>query len=241
MVFDVLIITGSDKWLVNLVEKELFQLGLSTHVIRVAETKPETVKKLKLAVIFGIPFSFKLLFESKKPELFPVTVCQKEQLNELISEKFVGCYFVILMNFPEKMPVLELPIHNFHPSMLPAFPGLMSIPKIALNKLNGGEAKFGATVHLINENFDAGEIVWQRELEDQSALQSMQNVYENCYKLSALAIKEIIEKRVSGRMVTDIDMKKSCPEPMSSMRWPEVLNLILMARRLILKKWLGFG
>ena len=242
MVPDVLIITGSDKWLVNLVEKELCQLGLSTHVVRVSETKPETIKKLKLALIFGFFFSLRLLLQSKKRDLFPVTYCEKENLKGLILSKFVNSSVIILMNFPEKMPVLELPIYNFHPSLLPDFPGLMSIPRIALKKLNGGEAKFGSTIHLINENFDNGEIIWQSELPNQSASQSIRRAYENCYRSGAQGVKEIIKMRGSGGVVLpDIGARKENSEKMSSLSWSEVLNLILKTRVLLLRNWVRLG
>jgi phosphoribosylglycinamide formyltransferase-1 len=51
-------------------------------------------------------------------------------------------------------------IINIHPSLLPAFPGL----KVHERVLTAGEKVSGCTVHLVNEDLDAGEVILQREV-----------------------------------------------------------------------------
>ncbi len=51
-------------------------------------------------------------------------------------------------------------IVNIHPSLLPAFPGLNVHERI----LAAGETASGCTVHYVNEDLDAGEIILQREV-----------------------------------------------------------------------------
>ena len=55
--------------------------------------------------------------------------------------------------FPER-------IINIHPSLLPAYPGLDVHERV----LAAGEAVSGCTVHYVNEDLDAGEVILQREV-----------------------------------------------------------------------------
>jgi phosphoribosylglycinamide formyltransferase-1 len=51
-------------------------------------------------------------------------------------------------------------ILNIHPSLLPAYPGLNVHERV----LAAGEKVSGCTVHYVNEDLDAGEIVLQRKV-----------------------------------------------------------------------------
>ena len=51
-------------------------------------------------------------------------------------------------------------IINIHPSLLPAFPGLDVHERV----LAAGEMVSGCTVHYVNEDLDAGEVILQREV-----------------------------------------------------------------------------
>jgi phosphoribosylglycinamide formyltransferase-1 len=64
----------------------------------------------------------------------------------LLSPSFVAA-------FPER-------ILNIHPSLLPAYPGLNVHERV----LAAGEKVSGCTVHYVNEDLDAGEIVLQRKV-----------------------------------------------------------------------------
>jgi phosphoribosylglycinamide formyltransferase-1 len=64
----------------------------------------------------------------------------------LLSPSFVQAY-------PER-------IVNIHPSLLPAYPGLDVHERV----LAAGETVSGCTVHFVNEDLDAGEIILQREV-----------------------------------------------------------------------------
>jgi phosphoribosylglycinamide formyltransferase 1 len=52
-------------------------------------------------------------------------------------------------------------IINIHPSLLPAFPGLDVHERV----IAAGETTSGCTVHFVNEEVDAGEIILQRVVE----------------------------------------------------------------------------
>lgn len=64
----------------------------------------------------------------------------------LLSPQFVQAY-------PNK-------IINIHPSLLPAYPGLDVHERV----LAAGEKVSGCTVHYVNEDLDAGEVILQREV-----------------------------------------------------------------------------
>ncbi|MBV9240780.1 MAG: phosphoribosylglycinamide formyltransferase, partial [Acidobacteria bacterium] len=64
----------------------------------------------------------------------------------LLSPSFVAA-------FPDR-------ILNIHPSLLPAYPGLNIHERV----LAAGEKVSGCTVHFVNEDLDAGELVLQREV-----------------------------------------------------------------------------
>lgn len=51
-------------------------------------------------------------------------------------------------------------IINIHPSLLPAYPGLDVHERV----LAAGETRSGCTVHYVNEDLDAGEVILQREV-----------------------------------------------------------------------------
>lgn len=51
-------------------------------------------------------------------------------------------------------------IINIHPSLLPAYPGLHVHERV----IEAGETSSGCTVHFVNEDLDAGEIILQRSV-----------------------------------------------------------------------------
>lgn len=52
------------------------------------------------------------------------------------------------------------PIINIHPSLLPKFKGLHTHKRV----LEAGETEHGITIHHVNEELDAGEIIFQKSL-----------------------------------------------------------------------------
>lgn len=85
---------------------------------------------------------------------------------EIISElKKRGVELVCLAGYmrllsPEFVAAFPERIVNIHPSLLPAYPGLDVHERV----LAAGEKVSGCTVHYVNEDLDAGEIILQREV-----------------------------------------------------------------------------
>jgi len=82
-------------------------------------------------------------------------------------------------------------ILNIHPSLLPAYPGLNIHERV----LAAGETVSGCTVHYVNEDLDAGEIVSQREVvvlpgDTPEALSA--RILEQEHKLYIEAVKNVI-------------------------------------------------
>ena len=73
--------------------------------------------------------------------------------------------YVLVGCFPNKIPshICDMPriaALNVHPSMLPTYRG----PNPIFWQLKNGETKTGVTIHLLSEEFDAGDIVLQNEI-----------------------------------------------------------------------------
>jgi len=85
-------------------------------------------------------------------------------------------------------------ILNIHPSLLPKYPGLNIHERV----LAAGEAVSGCTVHYVNEDLDAGEIIMQREvtvLAGDTAEMLAARILEQEHQLYVDAVKRVIRQR----------------------------------------------
>jgi phosphoribosylglycinamide formyltransferase-1 len=83
-------------------------------------------------------------------------------------------------------------IINIHPSLLPAYPGLEVHERV----LAAGEKTSGCTVHFVNEDLDAGEIILQREVEvkkGDTAETLSARILEQEHQLYVDAVKKMVE------------------------------------------------
>jgi phosphoribosylglycinamide formyltransferase-1 len=102
---------------------------------------------------------------------------------------------VLLRAFPGR-------ILNVHPALLPAFPGV----KAQRQALEHGVKVSGATVHLVDENLDAGPIVAQeavpvRSSDTEESLAA--RILEAEHRIYPRAVRALLEGRLaySGRRV----------------------------------------
>lgn len=83
------------------------------------------------------------------------------QLNEM------GIDLVVLAGFLRKIPnefvkAFENKIVNIHPSLLPKYGGKgMYGSKVHEAVINAGESESGITIHLVNEKYDDGKVLFQ--------------------------------------------------------------------------------
>jgi len=107
--------------------------------------------------------------------------------------RLLSPYFVA--EFPQR-------ILNIHPSLLPSFPGLESQKQA----LDYGVKVAGCTVHLVDENLDAGPIIVQavvpvQDTDDEQALS--ERILEEEHRIYTEAVKIILEGKfkIIGRRV----------------------------------------
>jgi methionyl-tRNA formyltransferase len=70
---------------------------------------------------------------------------------------------------------------NLHPSLLPDYPGADPIGE----QLKGVDVKFGVTLHLLNSQFDQGDIVAQAELVDPEEHYQRDSLERTCAQLGS--------------------------------------------------------
>lgn len=70
---------------------------------------------------------------------------------------------------------------NLHPSLLPAYRGPTPLPQQLANR----ETSFGVTLHMLNQDFDRGDIVAQSELTGITADTGLTDLEQACARLGA--------------------------------------------------------
>jgi formyltetrahydrofolate-dependent phosphoribosylglycinamide formyltransferase len=93
-------------------------------------------------------------------------------------------------------------ILNIHPALLPKFGGKGMYGHFVHEAVvNARETKSGATVHLINEEYDSGKIILQKEVEV-SEVDTPEEVAKKVLKIEhqiyPQAIKKVIEENLRG-------------------------------------------
>ena len=92
-------------------------------------------------------------------------------------------------------------IINIHPALLPAFGGKgmfgMNVHKAVLNS---SVKESGATVHLVDETYDTGQIIAQRKI-DISDLNSAEAIAERVLKIEHELLPFVIEKFATNKIL----------------------------------------
>ncbi|MDD2790660.1 MAG: formyltransferase family protein [Sulfurimonas sp.] len=103
------------------------------------------------------------------------------------------CEFVLLSGYMKKLPAKitrEFKVLNSHPALLPNYGGAGMYGRYVHEAvIQNKEEKSGVTFHVVNEVYDDGEIILQKELllaEDES----VESLEEKIKTLEALAIVE---------------------------------------------------
>lgn len=103
------------------------------------------------------------IYEISRQHSLPVSEkpISTEDIEQLISQ---GCELIITAGYRYKIPnldALDIKAINVHPTLLPVGRGVWPLPRIILNQLTHG----GVTIHKINDEYDAGEILSQVPIE----------------------------------------------------------------------------
>lgn len=179
--FNVLLITANDGWLTPMIAENLKQADIKVAVLKVAVRKKERLKTIKICLLFGIMKTLSILLTVWRSSAKPDFTCQPKELPHFLQSQAGETAVILLVNYPLKVPPMKRKIYNLHPSLLPDFPGLMPIPRIALAKLEGVDCSFGATIHEITEDYDKGEILWQQEI-SHHAHSNLGDIYQAVYE-----------------------------------------------------------
>lgn len=114
-----------------------------------------------------------------------------KKIEELLEE--YACEYVFLSGYMKKLPprlTQRFRIINSHPALLPKYGGEGMYGRFVHEAvIQNGEKMSGVSIHLIDENYDEGKMILQKELllsEDESA-ESLENKIK---ELEALAIVE---------------------------------------------------
>ena len=103
---------------------------------------------------------------AKRAEKFGIPHCYVSHKNEEDMVKLFRAWRVDLIVLAGYMRIVKnpnafpAPIINVHPSLLPKYKGLHAIEQA----MEAGEEYTGCTVHYVNEELDAGEIIIQKQV-----------------------------------------------------------------------------
>ncbi len=89
-------------------------------------------------------------------------------------------------------------IINIHPALLPRYGGKgMYGMRVHEAVKSSGDAKTGITIHFVNENYDEGDIIFQKEIDidlSDSPVDIAQNIHKLEYKYFPLIIEKLLKE-----------------------------------------------
>jgi phosphoribosylglycinamide formyltransferase-1 len=126
--------------------------------------------------------------------------------NELISSlRNLEIEIIVLAGFLKFIPVeflksFQNKIINIHPALLPLYggPGMYGM-NVHRAVYNSGDKFSGATVHLVNEVYDAGKIIAQERI-DISSLISPDQVAEKVLNVEHKLLPSVLRKIAEGKI-----------------------------------------
>jgi formyltetrahydrofolate-dependent phosphoribosylglycinamide formyltransferase len=112
---------------------------------------------------------------------------------------------IVLAGYMKLVPVsvirkFENRIINIHPALLPKFGGKGMYGMNVHNAVfQAGEKVSGVTIHIVNENYDEGKIIYQEKI-DISDCKSPEEIAEKVLKLEHKVYPEVIQKIIEGKI-----------------------------------------
>jgi len=130
----------------------------------------------------------------KKPELLDTSICEVLRHYEVDLVLLAG---YMKMIGPIVLSVFEGKILNVHPSLLPKYGGQgMYGVNVHRAVIDAGEKKSGATIHLVNSDYDKGKILAQKSVivdKDDTPESLAKKILEIEHALYVETIQKIIE------------------------------------------------
>lgn len=139
----------------------------------------------------------------------PCAVFSKEELNDgtvsgLLKDSHIN--LIVLAGFLLKIPIAlikEFPerILNIHPALLPGFGGKgMYGDHVHRAVLEAGEKVTGITIHLVNEEYDKGKILYQSKIEVHEG-EGPKSLAQRIHQLEYAHFPRVIEEYVQAIII----------------------------------------
>ena len=145
---------------------------------------------IKRAQRLNVPY---VVFEKKDFE--------REKVLEFITK--MNPFIIILAGFLLKIPqrlINKFPdkIINIHPSLLPKYGGKgMYGMNVHKKVIQNNESESGITIHYVNENYDEGEIIFQKSVSIEYPCDP-ETLSQNIHKLEIKYFPEVIKNLISS-------------------------------------------
>jgi phosphoribosylglycinamide formyltransferase-1 len=162
------------------------------------------IEVAKVVYIFSNNVNAKVLERAKNLNI-PTEVFSKEEFNgDKVLQKLNSIQpdLIILAGFLLKFPnncVAAFPnkIINIHPALLPKYGGKgMYGMNVHRTVVENNEPETGITIHYVNENYDEGNIIFQKSV-PLSGNETPEEVAAKVYKLEQKWFPEVIEKLIT--------------------------------------------
>lgn len=219
----IFITTSNEFFFAGRVALKLIRRGWNVTFLNVlVDTKPSLIRQLKIATLLGPLNVIKYcIFNSfYKYKLKDYTW----ELSEIAFTKKLDALCVsgklFLINYPKKIIARnKLSIYNCHPGKIPNFRGLMPIPRAMLKSDKKGFVCV-STIHLINDQFDMGHIVSEKEIFF-AINNSIYEVYVRVYQSFVSQIEDImsLQHHYMPKILA------SSGDYRSTISWREILSL----------------
>ena len=183
----------------------LFASGNGTNVQRICTYFREN-KHIRPEVLFCNRADAFVLQRAQKLELPSVCINRRQLADPDFMRPLLrqyGITHIVLAGFLALIPAYlttDFPgrILNIHPALLPKFGGKgMYGEHVHKAVVSAGESKSGITVHLVNEEYDRGSILFQAECEI-SPEDTPATVAEKIHALEQTHFPPVIERWVEG-------------------------------------------
>ena len=150
----------------------IFASGSGSNAEKIMEYF-ENSKEVKVVLVLSDNQNSGVLLRANKFEIETKIISRlelKSPKKALIELKTKGINFIVLAGFLRKIPremIQEFPnqIINIHPALLPKYGG-MGMYGLNVHRAvkDSGDVISGPTIHLVNEEYDKGQILFQKEI-----------------------------------------------------------------------------
>lgn len=151
---------------------------------------------------------------AKKKNIPALHLSEKKYHKENFEESLIDLInqfkpdLIVLAGYMKLVPKSVIEIYknriiNIHPALLPKYGGKgMYGMNIHRAVFDAGEKESGVTVHLVNEKYDEGKILYQEKV-DISDCNSAEEIAEKILKVEHKVYPEVIQKIIEGKILLD--------------------------------------